>query len=80
MPMKIYSDEEARQRKNMRQKEYAKRTNHMAARKYDKENIKKINVIVNVKTESDIIEKLESVENKSGYIKKLIREDIERNK
>ena len=31
-------------------------------------------------TEQDIIDKLESVPNKAGYIKKLIREDIERSK
>ena len=31
-------------------------------------------------TESDIIDKLESVPNKSGYIKSLIRKDIEENK
>lgn len=31
-------------------------------------------------TEMDIIEKLESVPNKAGYIKKLIREDIKNNK
>lgn len=30
-------------------------------------------------TEQDIIDKLESVPNKSGYIKKLIREDIAKN-
>lgn len=29
-------------------------------------------------TEQDIIDKLESVPNKSGYIKKLIREDIKK--
>lgn len=30
-------------------------------------------------TEKDIINKLESVENKSGYIKQLIRDDILKN-
>lgn len=32
------------------------------------------------KTEQDIIEKLESVPNKAGYIKRLIRADIEASK
>lgn len=32
------------------------------------------------KTEQDIIDKLESVPNKAGYIKQLIRDDIARNK
>lgn len=31
-------------------------------------------------TEADIIQKLESVPNKSGYIKRLIREDIAKTK
>ena len=31
-------------------------------------------------TEQDIIDKLESVPNKSGYIKRLIREDIKKEK
>lgn len=31
-------------------------------------------------TEQDIIDKMESVPNKSGYIKRLIRADIEKNK
>ena len=31
-------------------------------------------------TEQDIIQKLESVPNKAGYIKRLIREDIAKNK
>lgn len=31
-------------------------------------------------TEQDIISKLESVPNKAGYIKRLIREDIAKNK
>lgn len=31
-------------------------------------------------TEADLIEKLESVENKAGYIKSLIRADIEKSK
>ena len=32
------------------------------------------------RTEPDIIERLEREENKAGYIKRLIREDIEREK
>jgi hypothetical protein len=35
---------------------------------------------MNINTEMDIIERLEEVGNKNGYIKQLIREDIERNK
>ena len=48
--------------------------------KYAKENTRRYVVKVNNNTEQDIIAQLESKENKMGYIKQLIREDIERNK
>lgn len=44
--------------------------------KYDKNNTRTYAIKVIKTTESDIFEKLESEENKSGYIKKLIRQDI----
>lgn len=47
-----------------------------ATRKYDQNNTTSVYIKLNLNTEMDIIEKLEQVENKSGYIKKLIREDI----
>lgn len=43
--------------------------------RYDKENTVQIKLKLNKKTDSDIIEKLDSVDNKQGYIKGLIRED-----
>ena len=49
-----------------------------ATAKYDKENTIRISLKLNLKTDSDILSKLESVESKQGYIKALIREDIER--
>ncbi len=61
------------------QREYEKRTGYAAQRKYDKENTKSFTFRFVKKTESDLIEKLESVENKSGYIKQLIRDDISKN-
>lgn len=45
--------------------------------KYDKESTKTYAVKVMKNTEPEIFEKLESIENKAGYIKKLIRKDIE---
>lgn len=45
--------------------------------KYDKESTKNYAVKVMKNTEPEIFEKLESIENKAGYIKKLIRKDIE---
>jgi hypothetical protein len=47
-----------------------------AKRKYRRENSKQLNVEFNKKTDADILERLDQVENKQGYIKKLIREDI----
>lgn len=60
------------------QKEYAKRTNYASQNKYHKEKTKSIAIRLFMATEMDIIEKLDSVDNKAGYIKKLIREDIQR--
>ena len=47
-----------------------------AVDKWQKENVKRYGFPVMIKTEADIIAKLESVPNKSGYIKALIRADI----
>lgn len=49
-----------------------------ATAKYDKENTVRLSLKLNLNTDSDILAKLESVESKQGYIKALIREDIER--
>lgn len=46
-----------------------------AQERYDKENTIRITIKLNKKTEADIIEKLNSVDNKQGYIKRLIRGD-----
>lgn len=45
--------------------------------KYDKANTKKICIKLNIKYDSDIIEFLNSLSNKQGYIKNLIRENIQ---
>ena len=47
-----------------------------AVRKYDESNTTGIYLKLNTNTDQDIIEQLESVGNKQGYIKKLIRKDI----
>ena len=47
-----------------------------ASAKYDKENTKMISFKFNEKTDADILDRLASVPNKQGYIKKLIREDM----
>lgn len=45
---------------------------------WDKANTKQIKMKLNLKTDADILEKLESVPNKQGYIKELIRADIKK--
>lgn len=47
-----------------------------ASHKYDKENTMQFNLKLNLNTDKDIIEKLNTVDSKQGYIKKLIRQDI----
>lgn len=74
------TEEEKRERKNARQKEYEKKTGYAAIAKYEKESTKRYTLKIMCNTEQDIIDKLESEPNKNGYIKRLIREDIERSK
>ena len=47
-----------------------------AQAKYDNRNTIWISLKFNMKTDRDILEKLDSVENRQGYIKELIRQDI----
>ncbi len=47
-----------------------------AQAKYDAKNTKQIVLKLNLKTDADILEQLEKVGNKQGYIKELIRKDI----
>lgn len=58
------------------QREYSKRTNYAAQAKYKKGNTKQIALQLNLNTDVDILYKLQSVPNKQGYIKQLIRDDI----
>ena len=48
--------------------------------KYIRENVQKIALNLNRRTESDLIEWLNAKTNRNGYIKGLIREDIERHR
>ena len=49
---------------------------YRANSKYIKKNIRSINLGFNIKTDADILSKLDSVPNKIGYVKDLIRRDI----
>ena len=44
--------------------------------KYDAKNTIQVKMKLNKKTDADILERLDNVESKQGYIKKLIRDDI----
>ncbi len=44
--------------------------------KYNRKNKKQIKFELNINTEADIIQHLETIDNKAGYIKQLIRDDI----
>lgn len=48
--------------------------------KYDKAHTRQITFKFNLKTDADILERLDSVENRQGYIKEIIRNDIEAEK
>lgn len=48
-----------------------------AVTKYNKKNLKQIRLALNVNTDQDIIRKLETAPSKMGYIKELIRKDIQ---
>lgn len=50
--------------------------NVKASIKYDKENTIQVRFKLNKKTDADIIEHLQTVENKQGYLKDLIRKDM----
>lgn len=43
--------------------------------RYDAKNTRRYTIKLNVRTDADIIAKLESVDNVQGYIKDLIRRD-----
>lgn len=47
-----------------------------ASKKYDKANTKQIKLKLNINTDKDILDKLSSIDNIQGYIKNLIRSDI----
>ena len=55
---------------------FLKGTNYAAQKKYKKDKVKRYYFEAVSTTEQDIIQKLDSVKNKAGYIKNLIREDI----
>ena len=56
---------------------YAMPNNHtVAQRKYDAANCKFYHMKFNLKTDADVIQKLESVPSRQDYIRQLIRKDL----
>ena len=49
-----------------------------AQRKYDAANTRQVHLKLNRRTDKDVLARLDDVPSKQGYIKKLIRADIER--
>ena len=49
-----------------------------AGYKYDKANTKQFHLKLNKRTDKDVIERLLGTGNVQGYIKRLVRDDIER--
>lgn len=47
-----------------------------AQAKYDAENTRQVHLKLNRRTDSDVLEKLDNVQSKQGYIKELIRRDL----
>lgn len=49
-----------------------------AQAKYDAENTRQVHLKLNRRTDGDVLEKLDSVPSKQGYIKELIRADLKK--
>lgn len=66
----------ARKKKNARQREYQKRTGYAAIAKCHKENTRLIALRFSKSADAVILSKLDSVENKTDYVRQLILNDI----
>ena len=47
-----------------------------AQRRYDAKNTRQVHIKLNIRTDKDVLERLDEVQSKQGYIKRLIREDL----
>lgn len=57
-----------------------KECDYRASQKYLKEKCRNVGMRLNLKYDSDILEWLDAQENKQGYLKQLIRDDMARSK
>lgn len=53
-----------------------KKSQYRAQVKYDAKYTRQVHLKLNIKTDADVLEKLDSVPNVQGYIKHLIRKDM----
>ena len=49
-----------------------------AIKKYNERSTTQVKMKLNIKTDADILQKLDDVESKNGYVKQLIRNDIKK--
>lgn len=56
-----------------------RRAKNILGEKWDKENTKQVKFKFNIRTDADILSRLEAQPNIQGYVKRLIRDDIARN-
>ena len=62
---------------NAANKEYQKKTGYAAQAKYKKNNTRTYSIQFSYNTDGDLIEYLESKENRNGYIRDLVRADMQ---
>lgn len=72
--MKHLSDEEVNNYELDRLKEYQDRTEYL--RKYHQNNIRQFRFCLNRNTDADIIAYLESLPNIQGYLRELVKKDM----
>lgn len=80
--IEVIVDEEGFNIERIRQDLTIKETSEAMRRaidKYDKKNTKQISLKLNLKTDADILAKFKTVDNVQGYIKELIRKDLDEN-
>jgi hypothetical protein len=75
-----YSKEEARQRKNDRQRAYAKRTDYAASKKYNAERGVQFSVRFFMPQDAELIAYIRKQPNKAQFFKNLVKKDMESNR
>ena len=67
-------------KKRKEQKKVMATKESKASMKYDEKHTEDVRIKLNKKTDKEILRKLDNVGNKQGYIKRLIKNDITKNK